>query len=563
MNTILKTGVLSACIAMTGMSAMAQQVYPYFVDFEVDSTKAYATTTPVLLNGRNWVMPGVFLGDMVPASDKYNGLHAARVRRADNTTGANGTITLQQDLAQGIGSVTFSHGRYGSETGSTLQLFYSTNGGSSWTQAGSNITPGSTLTAVTIPVNVSGPARISIRKSDTSASRINVDDILITGFNDYATNVVVVNKVPVGENVALSTNTLTFKFNEAISKGTAGSIVLHNATDNTNQTVAVSSSDVSVSGVDVTVNGITLASNKNYYVTFDSTAFVKNGATLKSTGIYTNNNWKFSTVDTSTPPTITTLTETFTDCLDPNMGVFKQTSVTGTATWKCGTQGHTGNNSVYINGGFSGGANDNEDWLITRAKVDLNTVSNPVLEFWIKNRYSGATTKDVLVSTTYSGTGDPNAATWVSVKNVSTDASTEWKLFSNVSLGAYKTTPFYLAFKYVSMSTSTGAQEWSLDDIKIKGGGTGIADKKADELGLMVLGNATTSQILLGLDLKKNSRMEISVYDATGRKVYDAKTAMQSGHNQYKVENISLNAGLYVIRVSDGEYYNVVKTIVK
>ena len=563
MNKIFKTGILSACIAMTGMSAMAQQVYPYFVDFEMDSTKAYATATPVLMNGRNWVMPGVFLGDMVPASDKYNGLHAARVRRTDNTTGANGSITLQQDLAQGIGSVTFSHGRYGSESGSTVQLYYSTNAGASWTPVGSSITPGSTLTSVTIPVNASGPARISIRKTDTSASRINIDDILITGFNDYATNVVVVNKTPVGENVSLTTNTLNFKFNEAISKGASGSIVLHNATDNTTQVFAVSSADVAVSGVDVTVNGIAIASNKNYYVTFDSTAFVRSGGTLKSTGIYGNNIWKFSSVDTSTPPNITTLNETFADCLDPNMGVFKQTSVTGTATWRCGTQGHTGNNSVYINGGFSGGANDNEDWLITRAPVDLASVTNPVLEFWIKNRYSGATTKDVLISTDYNGTGAPGSATWQSIKNVSTDASTEWKLFSNISLNAYKTTPFYLAFKYVSLSTSTGAQEWSLDDVKIKGGGTGITDHKTDELGLMVLGNATTNQILLGLNLKKSNQIEISVYDATGRKVYNAKSAMKNGHNQYAIENMSLNAGLYIIRVSDGEYYNTVKAMVQ
>lgn len=568
MNKIFKTGVLSACIAMTGMNAMAQ-VYPYFVDFETDSTKAYATTTPVLLNGKNWVMPGVYLGDMVPTSDKYNGQHAARMRRTDNTTGANGSITLQQDLPQGIGTVTFSHGRYGSEANSTLQLFYSTNAGSSWTQAGGDITPGTTLTAVTVPVNVSGPARISIRKTDTSASRINVDDILITGYNGYATNVVVVNKTPVGEGQPLTTNTLTFKFNEAVAKGTTGSLVLHNNTDNTAQTFAITSTDINVSGADVTVTGVVVGNNKDYFVTFDSTAFVKSGGTLKSTGIYATatyaaNIWKFSTIDTTTPPSLTSLNETFAECLDPNMGAFKQTSITGTATWRCGTQGHTGNNSVYINGGFSGGANDNEDWLVTRSAINLSAMTNPVLEFWIKNRYSGNTTKDVLVSTDYTGTGSPAAATWTSIKNVSTDASTDWKLFNNISLNAYKTTPFYLAFKYMSFSTATGAQEWSLDDIKIKAGsGTGIADRNADQLGLAVLGAATPNQILVGLTLKKSSQVTVTVYDATGRKVYDAKAAMQAGQNLYKVENISLNAGLYVIRVNDGEYYNAVKTIVQ
>jgi hypothetical protein len=561
MSKILKAGVLSVCIAMTGMSAMAQ-VYPYFVDFEIDSTKAYASTTPVMLNGRNWVMPGVYLGDMVPTSDKYNGLHAARVRRVDNTTGANGSIALNQDLAQGIGNVTFSHARYGSETGSTLQLFYSTNQGSSWTPVGGTITPGATLTAVTIPVNISAPARIKIAKSDTSASRVNVDDILITSFNNVATNVILLNKTPLGLNVPLSTPALTLTFNENVSLGTSGSIVLHTV-GGSNQTFAVPSSSVTASGMVVTVSGISLASNKNYYVTFDSTAILNGAGTIKSTGIYANNTWKFTTVDTSTPPDITTLNETFADCLDPNMGVFKNISVTGTATWRCGTQGHTGNNSVYMNGGFSGGANDNEDWLISRAPVDLAAMTNPSLEFWLKTNYSGVTTKDVLISTNYTGTGNPGTATWQSIKDVSSEASATWKLITNISLNPYKTTPFYLAFKYISSSTSTGAQEWSLDDVKIKTGTTGINEEKVGELGLKVLGQATSNQILLGLSLKNASKINVSVYDITGRKVYDAKTAMQTGLNQYQIENISLNAGLYVIRVHDGEHYDVVKTMVQ
>lgn len=560
MSKILKAGVLSVCIAMTGMSAMAQ-VYPYFVDFEIDSTKAYASTTPVLLNGKNWVMPGVYLGDMVPTSDKYNGLHAARVRRVDNTTGANGSITLQQDLTQGIGNVTFSHARYGSETGATLKLEYSPDG-VSWTQAGGTITPGATLTAVTIPVNSAGAKRIRISKTDTSASRVNVDDILISSFNNVATNVILLSKAPIGLNVPLATSTLTLTFNEAVIKGT-GNVIVHTV-GGSNQSIPVTSTDVVAPGTtSVTVNGINLASNKDYYVTFDSTAFLNVGGTIKSTGIYTNNTWRFSTVDTSTPPDITTLNETFADCLDPNMGVFKNISVTGTATWRCGTQGHTGNNSVYMNGGFSGGANDNEDWLISRAPIDLTAITSPSLEFWYKTNYSGTTTKDVLISTNYTGSGNPGTATWQSIKDISSEASATWKLITNISLNPYKTTPFYLAFKYGSSSTSTGAQEWSLDDVKIKAGTTGIAEEKVGQLGLKVLGQATSKQILLGLSLKNTSKINVRVYDITGRKVYDASAAMQPGFNQYQIENISLNAGLYVIRVHDGEHDDVVKTMVQ
>ncbi len=57
--------------------------------------------------------------------------------------------------------------------------------------------------------------------------------------------------------------------------------------------------------------------------------------------------------------------------------------------------------------------------------------------------------------------------------------------------------------------------------------------------------------------------MEVSVYDATGRRVYNAKPAMKEGANQYAIGNISLNAGLYIIRVNDGEYYNTVKAMIQ
>ncbi|KAA5534548.1 T9SS type A sorting domain-containing protein [Taibaiella lutea] len=564
MNKFLKTGVLVASIALTGMKASAQ-VYPYFVDFETDSIKAYATATPTLLNGRNWVMPGVFLGDMVPTSDKYNGQHAARMRRVDNTTGANGSMTLNEDLQQGIGSVTLSHGRYGSETGSTFGVYYSTNMGSTWTQAGSNITPGSTLTAVTIPINVSGPARISIRKADTSASRIDIDDILITGFNGYATNVVTVARTPLGANVPLATDTLSFRFNQTINKGT-GNIILHNVTDGSVQNKAVTSSDVVVSGQDVTINNITLGSNKHYYVTYDSTAFVSTTGNLKSTGIYNNSAWIFSTEDTAIAPPMTSLNETFSTCLDPALGTFKYVSKTGSQTWRCGTQGHTDANSVYMNGGFSGGANDNEDWLITNAPINLSSTTNPVLEFWEKIRYTGLTTKIVAVSTNYAGSGDPALAIWTTIKDVTNETSTDWTAFSNISLSTYQTTPFYLAFKYTSAATSGGAQEWSVDDIKISAGsgsGTGISERKTDGMTLAVLGAATSEQIVLGIALKESTTLNIAVYDITGRKVYEASQHMQQGANQYRIQNVHLTKGLYVIRVNDTTHSGVIKAAVQ
>jgi len=559
MKHILTKSLFLSCAAMAVLQADAQ-VYPYFADFESDSIKAYASPAAVDLNGISWTMPGVYLGDM-ETSDRKHGQHAARVRLTNNTTGDNGTLTMESDLSQGIDTISFYHAMYGSETGGTLEVYYSTNQGGSWTQAGGTITPGNTLTRTDIPINISGPVRVSIRKTDGTNARINVDDIMITGRNGYATNVIVTGKTPVGRNIPLSTDTLTIKFNHAVSKGTTGNIVLHNITDASDQTIAVTSSDVAVNGPDVQVSGITLGSGKRYYVTFDSAAFTD--GTLNSTGIYTDNIWTFSSVDTSTRDA---MNETFADCNEPAFGAFSAFSATGGQTWKCGSQGHTDSKSVYMNGGFAGGANDNEDWLISTAALDLSTVSNPALSFWTKVRYSGATTKQVLVSSDYSGTGSPAGATWQLVEDITNGISdsNSWVYFDHLSLDNYKSAPFYLAFKYVSQAAGNGAQEWSLDDITVEPWfSQAVRAYKGYSLDLQVLGQATSARISLAVAMPETGNISIGIYDLTGRKVYEQPARMQAGNNICTIANTALAPGMYVIRAGNDKYYGTVKAVVQ
>ncbi len=564
MKQILTKSVFVSCFAFAASHADAQ-VYPYFVDFERDSIKAYASADPVTLNGIRWVMPGVYLGDMEP-SDRKNGLHAARVRLTGNTTGDNGTITMEDDLSQGIDTVSFYHAMYGSETDGKLVVYYSTNQGANWTKVGDTITPGTTLTRAAIPVRTSSPARISIRKTDGTPARINVDDIMITGYNDYATNVIVTDKTPVGRNVLLSTNKLTIRFNGPVAKGT-GNIVLHNVTAATNQTIDVTSADVKVTAQnpEVEVEGISLASGNSYYVTFDSAAFTSESVTArKSTGIYEDYIWTFTAIDTATPPGL--LNETFTNCAAPDfMGQFRSYSVSGAQNWRCGTQGHTDDFSVYMNGGFSGGANDNEDWLITSSKLDLSTVGNPVLDFWTKVRFSGATTKEILISTDYTGTGSPASATWQTVKNITDDVSgTDWVPFSNIPLASYKATPFYLAFKYVSLSANNAAQEWSLDDIVIRHVfPENVSSYHGNGVDMKVLGYATTSGITLSVTLPEAADMKTTVYDLAGRKVYEENSRLQAGQNIHMLNGLNLHPGMYLVRTGNGKYSGIVKALVQ
>jgi hypothetical protein len=68
-------------------------------------------------------------------------------------------------------------------------LWYSTDGGATYTQSGASVTTSSTtLTAANFSVNVAGNVRLEIRKTDASTSRICFDDITVNDFVVVADN---------------------------------------------------------------------------------------------------------------------------------------------------------------------------------------------------------------------------------------------------------------------------------------------------------------------------------------------------------------------------------------
>lgn len=149
---------------------------------------------------------------------------------------------------------------------------------------------------------------------------------------------------------------------------------------------------------------------------------------------------------------------------EPGSG-FTQFSATGAQLWNCTSFGRNSTNGIQMNG-FSGGALDNEDWLISPA-LNLGSGFNiPVLRFWSRTEFSGPAIQ-VLVSTNYSGSGNPNSATWTVLPAIlPVQAGNTWTLTDNLDLSAYKTAGVYIAFKYTS-SPASGAARWTLDDVSI------------------------------------------------------------------------------------------------
>lgn len=151
--------------------AMTEAVVTLSENFESGAKTAYAAANVTLGSG-SWNLNDALIGNL--SSDAKNGAQSLRMR---NT----GSITMNFDAGGGASTITIRHAVYGSDGNSTWQLWISTNGGSSFTQAGSTVTSSSTsLQTATFNVSVSGSFRLSIRKVSGGSNRINIDDISVS-----------------------------------------------------------------------------------------------------------------------------------------------------------------------------------------------------------------------------------------------------------------------------------------------------------------------------------------------------------------------------------------------
>ena len=133
-------------------------------------------------------------------------------------------------------------------------------------------------------------------------------------------------------------------------------------------------------------------------------------------------------------------------------------------TWDASYSEMTGN-------GYNGSAPSNT-WLISPG-LDLTNVTNPVLTFntWTQFTDSGlANPLDVKISTDYSGSGDPSAATWSDIQCILPAANSKvWTSSGDISLSAIHQ-KVYVAFQYRSSGTaSSSASKWEVDTFKLTG----------------------------------------------------------------------------------------------
>jgi Family of unknown function (DUF5689) len=127
--------------------------------------------------------------------------------------------------------------------------------------------------------------------------------------------------------------------------------------------------------------------------------------------------------------------------------------------------------SAMVANGYAGNA-PCDTWLISPG-LDLTNVSNPILTFFTWTNYVDTGNPDPLevkLSTDYSGSGDPSAATWSSVPcTLPPQSSKIWTASGDINLSAYHQR-VYIGFRYRSSGTASNtAASWEVDTFKLTG----------------------------------------------------------------------------------------------
>jgi PKD repeat protein len=165
-NNVTASHTIAAAFAASAGSSLKET-------FDSGTKTAYAMGTVALPTG-TWTLNDALLGNTT--ADPRVGTQSVRTRNS-------GKVTLNFNFATGAKTVSVKHAKYGTDGSSTWGLWYSTNSGSTWTQAGGTVTTSSTtLATASFTVNVAGTIRFELRKTDGSANRVNFDDFQIAGY---------------------------------------------------------------------------------------------------------------------------------------------------------------------------------------------------------------------------------------------------------------------------------------------------------------------------------------------------------------------------------------------
>lgn len=158
-------------------SATVKSTAAFLEDWEI---KNLSSTVPAYSNKTftgntcSWTVSNAGFGT-AEGDTSFNGTTALRFG-----TNSNSSLAMAEDKAKGLGTVTFDAAKWGNDGSATVKMEYSTDGGKTWTEAGSVTLSSSIPKSHSITVNKPGNGRI--RFVQTAGKRWLLDNI---GISDY------------------------------------------------------------------------------------------------------------------------------------------------------------------------------------------------------------------------------------------------------------------------------------------------------------------------------------------------------------------------------------------
>ncbi len=552
----------TALFLLIGFIAKGQN---YFCDFENVSKSSYTLDT-ILINGYYWALNETTI--TTHTSDMKNGQKSARLR---HSAGNNTFMTMVEDKINGLGFISFLYARSdfsGDRTGNAPELIlqYSTDQGNNWISIDTISFDGVDTLSLYQSDNLDITGNIRIRlftRGNGTGKRINIDDLLITPFV-IITHVSPVAFLPEGEEIDPATDSLVIVFDHDIIQG-SGKLTLYNRNEQKGETISFPSAQVYIKDSTAYIRNILLKNHASYFVLLDEGCFTNSSGLLPNYAIEDTALWTFTTADTSSPEPFTDLQESFTICDDTAglLGLFRPYSITGIRHWKCSSDGREDSAAVSMLGGIAKGiAEENTDWLISRAPFDFSGMPTPVLSLWQKRRYDGHIERDMRISTDYKGKGAPEDAHWeiLEVQAMTSLPAFYWTPITGILLDSLKHKPFYLAFTY--RSTTEEAFELLYDDMTITNEPLNLSGTTDPYFKVRTAGTCGSCCIPLYIYSETATSVIAEVIHITGKKYAEKNIRIQAGVNKPVIEYDGCAPGIYVIRITHNGQAHILKYFV-
>lgn len=188
--------------------------------------------------------------------------------------------------------------------------------------------------------------------------------------------------------------------------------------------------------------------------------FIKGEIDMAEEGDLAIAEYEYATADPEILYDYTTYTPFWEEGFDSDLGVFTAFSVTGDEAWE---QASYGDDAYAKMSGYSGGAQENEDWLISE-DIDLSGQSEVFLNLRQAINYAGGELGylQVFISSDFDGV-NIGTATWDEMTLATMPPGTNWNFVEagEKDISSYAGETINIAFKFTS--TTSVAATWEID----------------------------------------------------------------------------------------------------